>query len=200
MALTIAEPLNCWSPVKLTELLAAPDVVAVRVVVAGPPTVTFMLPPPLTLRLWPAALAINILPVVAVKFPALPMLNAPPAAPLTVIDAPDTVEAAPVLNADAPATIAPADVTLPFMVMAAGVRNVTLGAVMLEPALELSAPVVVTSNAPVVVALAPAKLRAPVLFKNMPVEALAFTFATDDTSNLEPVPVPIDPVVEVRFN
>ena len=73
-------------------------------------------------------------------------------------------------------------------------------AVIDEPTLELSAPLARASKLPVAVAFEPVKLRAPVLVKKTPVDALAVTLATCDTSSRVATPVPIEPLLEVKLS
>ncbi len=69
-----------------------------------------------------------------------------------------------------------------------------------EPPLEPRVPLASALKLPEAVRLEPVKLSAPVLVRKTPVAALAVTLATCDTSRRETVLVPIEPVVEVRFN
>lgn len=74
-------------------------------------------------------------------------------------------------------------------------------AAILPPILDVSAPLASASKLPVAVAFVPTKLSTLELLRKMPVEALAFTLAADDTLNRPaPVPVPIEPRVDNRFN
>ncbi len=73
-------------------------------------------------------------------------------------------------------------------------------AVIDELPLELSAPEARASKSPVALALVPLKFNALVLFKKTPVAALAVTLAVLTVNRLAPVPVPIDPLVEVRLS
>lgn len=72
-------------------------------------------------------------------------------------------------------------------------------AVIVEPALEERAPSERASKLPVAVALEPVNVRAPVLPRKMPVDALAVTFETLDTST-RVIPVPIAPLLEVKLS
>ncbi len=80
--------------------------------------------------------------------------------------------------------------------------SITLPAVAVidEAAAELRAPLASASKLPVAVVFDPVKVRAPVLLRNTPLEAFAVTLATDETSTRAPVPVPIEPPVEVKLS
>ncbi len=100
----------------------APDVAEVKLIL---PRVEVIVPPPLILRLNPAALLAVMFPVLAVKVPAFVILNALVAGPFKVIAVPETAAAAAVVKADWLSTSAPVAVRLPFRVSVDGVVNVT---------------------------------------------------------------------------